>query len=57
MTKPLDQPEFARVYAEMIAEMRRRREAGEFGLSAPRQPEFSGREDFDRRLIEEGNYI
>lgn len=53
VTAPLDQPEFARVYADMIAEMRRRREAGEFCLSAPRQPEFSGREDFDRRQRKE----
>lgn len=49
MTAPLDQPEFARVYADMKAEMRRRRLAGEFSLSAPRQPEFSGREDWERR--------
>ncbi len=47
MTHPLDQPEFVRVFEDMKAEMRRRREAGEFGLSAP--PLSESREDWERK--------
>ncbi len=50
---PMEQPEFVRTLNDILEAMRRRRLAGEFGLSAPKAAEFHGRQDYDFRLWED----